>query len=45
MASTKKAKAEDKKPAAKKVGRPHGYTEEKALEICAFFEVSSIVSR
>ncbi|MCK3350267.1 DNA-binding protein [Escherichia coli] len=34
MARTKKAKADDKKPAAKKVGRPHGYTEEKALEIC-----------
>lgn len=33
MARTKKAKA-DKEPAAKKVGRPHGYTEEKALEIC-----------
>ncbi|HFI6269077.1 TPA: DNA-binding protein [Escherichia coli] len=34
MARTKKAKADDKKTAAKKVGRPHGYTEEKALEIC-----------
>ncbi|EKH3265651.1 DNA-binding protein [Escherichia coli] len=34
MARTKKAKADDKKPAAKRVGRPHGYTEEKALEIC-----------
>ncbi|EJY0670448.1 DNA-binding protein [Escherichia coli] len=34
MARTKKAKADDKKPAAKKMGRPHGYTEEKALEIC-----------
>ncbi|MBZ9352478.1 DNA-binding protein [Escherichia coli] len=34
MARTKKANADDKKPAAKKVGRPHGYTEEKALEIC-----------
>lgn len=34
MARTKKAKADDKKPATKKVGRPHGYTEEKALEIC-----------
>lgn len=34
MARTKNAKAEDKKPAAKKTGRPHGYTEEKALEIC-----------
>jgi hypothetical protein len=34
VARTKKAKADDKKPAAKKVGRPHGYTEEKALEIC-----------
>lgn len=34
MARTKKAKAEDKKPAAKNTGRPHGYTEEKALEIC-----------
>lgn len=34
MARTKKANAEDKKPAAKKTGRPHGYTEEKALEIC-----------
>ncbi|WP_449261990.1 terminase small subunit-like protein [Escherichia coli] len=33
MARTKKAKA-DKEPAAKKTGRPHGYTEEKALEIC-----------
>ncbi|ENQ0912841.1 DNA-binding protein [Escherichia coli] len=33
MARTKKAKATDK-PAPKKVGRPHGYTEEKALEIC-----------
>lgn len=33
MARTKKVKA-DKEPAAKKVGRPHGYTEEKALEIC-----------
>lgn len=33
MARTKKAKA-DKEPAVKKVGRPHGYTEEKALEIC-----------
>lgn len=34
MARTKKANADDKKPAARKVGRPHGYTEEKALEIC-----------
>lgn len=34
MARTKKAKGDDKKPAAKKTGRPHGYTEEKALEIC-----------
>ncbi|HAW9010743.1 TPA: DNA-binding protein [Escherichia coli] len=34
MARTKKANADDKKPAAKRVGRPHGYTEEKALEIC-----------
>lgn len=34
MARTKKANTDDKKPAAKKVGRPHGYTEEKALEIC-----------
>lgn len=34
MVRTKKAKADDKKPAAKRVGRPHGYTEEKALEIC-----------
>lgn len=34
MARTKKAKADNKKPAAQKVGRPHGYTEEKALEIC-----------
>ncbi|HHI2788604.1 TPA: DNA-binding protein [Escherichia coli] len=34
MSRTKKANADDKKPAAKKTGRPHGYTEEKALEIC-----------
>ncbi|EJT9118714.1 DNA-binding protein [Escherichia coli] len=34
MARARKAKSDDKKPAAKKVGRPHGYTEEKALEIC-----------
>ncbi|HDJ9372813.1 DNA-binding protein [Escherichia coli] len=34
MARTKKANADDKKPAAKKTGRPHGYSEEKALEIC-----------
>lgn len=34
MARTKKEKADDKKPAPKRVGRPHGYTEEKALEIC-----------
>ncbi|KQJ43144.1 DNA-binding protein [Escherichia coli] len=34
MVRTKKAKADDKRPAAKRVGRPHGYTEEKALEIC-----------
>lgn len=34
MARTKKAEADNKKPAAKKTGRPHGYTEEKALEIC-----------